>query len=52
MACETFVTTGLCIVGGEITTTAYVDIPSTVRKTICDIGYDRAASATTATSAV
>src|SRR5687767_8331308 len=41
VACETFVTTGLCIVGGEITTSAYVDIPSTVRKTICDIGYDR-----------
>ena len=41
VACETFVTTGLCIVGGEITTSAYVDIPSVVRKTICDIGYDR-----------
>jgi S-adenosylmethionine synthetase len=41
VACETFVTTGLCVVGGEITTSAYVDIPSTVRKTICDIGYDR-----------
>jgi S-adenosylmethionine synthetase len=41
VACETFVTTGLCIVGGEITTTAYVDIASIVRKTICDIGYDR-----------
>jgi S-adenosylmethionine synthetase len=41
VACETFVTTGLCIVGGEITTSAYVDIPSTVRQTICDIGYDR-----------
>jgi len=41
VACETFVTTGLCIVGGEITTSAYVDIASIVRKTICDIGYDR-----------
>jgi S-adenosylmethionine synthetase len=41
VACETFVTTGLCIVGGEITTEAYVDIPSIVRQTICDIGYDR-----------
>ncbi len=41
VACETFVTTGLCIVGGEITTNAYVDIPSIVRKTICDIGYDK-----------
>ncbi len=43
VACETFVTTGLCIVGGEITTNAYVDIPSIVRKTICDIGYDKGA---------
>ncbi len=41
VACETFLTTGLCIVGGEITTEAYVDIPSIVRKTICDIGYDK-----------
>ncbi len=41
VACETFVTTGLCIVGGEITTNAYVDIPSIVRKTICEIGYDK-----------
>jgi len=41
VACETMVTTGLAIVAGEITTKAYVDIPSTVRSTICDIGYDR-----------
>jgi S-adenosylmethionine synthetase len=41
VACETFVTTGLCLVGGEITTEAYVDIPGVVRQTICDIGYDR-----------
>ena len=41
VACETFVTTGLCIVGGEITTSAYVDIPGVVRRTICEIGYDR-----------
>jgi S-adenosylmethionine synthetase len=41
VACETFVTTGLCLVGGEITTNGYVDIPSVVRSTICDIGYDR-----------
>jgi S-adenosylmethionine synthetase len=41
VACETFVTTGLALVGGEITTSAYVDIPSIVRGTICEIGYDR-----------
>ncbi len=40
VACETFVTTGLAIVGGEITTSAYLDIPGTVRRTICEIGYD------------
>jgi len=43
VACETMVTTGLAMVAGEITTEAYVDIPGTVRKTICDIGYDREA---------
>ena len=41
VACETLVTTGLCIVAGEITTSAYVDIPSIVRETINGIGYDR-----------
>jgi S-adenosylmethionine synthetase len=41
VACETMVTTGLCIVAGEITTSAYVDIPSIARETICEIGYDR-----------
>jgi S-adenosylmethionine synthetase len=41
VACETFVTTGLAIVGGEITTNAYVDIPGIVRSTIKGIGYDR-----------
>ena len=41
VACETFVTTGLAIVGGEITTKAYVDIPKIVRNAICQIGYDR-----------
>jgi S-adenosylmethionine synthetase len=41
VACETMVTTGLAIVAGEITTEAYVDIQGIVRKTICDIGYDR-----------
>lgn len=39
VACETFVTTGLVIVGGEITTNTYVDIPETVRNTIIEIGY-------------
>jgi S-adenosylmethionine synthetase len=41
VACETFVTTGLAIVGGEITTNGYVDIPGIVRSTIKGIGYDR-----------
>ena len=41
VACETLVTTGLVVVAGEITTKAYVDIPSIVRDTICGIGYDR-----------
>ena len=40
VACETMVTTGLAIVAGEITTSAYVDIPSVVRETLTDIGYD------------
>ena len=39
VACETFVTTGMCLVGGEITTTCYVDIPSIVRFVLEDIGY-------------
>ena len=42
VACETACTTGLVLVMGEITTTCYVDIQSIVRKTICDIGYNRA----------
>ena len=41
VACETMVTTGLAIVAGEITTNAYVEIPSIVRETIKGIGYDR-----------
>jgi S-adenosylmethionine synthetase len=41
VACETMVTTGLAIVAGEITTEAYVEIPSIVRDTIKGIGYDR-----------
>lgn len=39
VACETFVKTGLVLVGGEITTSAWVDIEDLVRKTISDIGY-------------
>lgn len=42
VACETVVTTGLVLVSGEITTEAYVDIQSIVRKTIKEIGYTRA----------
>ena len=40
VACETMVTTGLVIVAGEITTKAYVDIPSVVRETVKKIGYN------------
>ena len=40
VACETLVTTGLCVVAGEITTTAVVDINALARKTIVEIGYD------------
>src|SRR5699024_563416 len=42
VACETTVTTGLVLVAREITTEAYVDIPTIVRNTIKDIGYTRA----------
>ncbi len=42
VACETFVTTGLVLVGGEITTNAYVDVQEVVRKTVNDIGYTSA----------
>jgi S-adenosylmethionine synthetase len=42
VACETLLTTGMVVVAGEISTTAYVDIPKIARKTICDIGYDDA----------
>ena len=40
VACETLLTTGLVVVAGEITTTAYVDIPKLVRRTVNGIGYD------------
>jgi S-adenosylmethionine synthetase len=39
VACETFVTVGLVMVGGEITTTGYVDLPNLVRQVIKEIGY-------------
>jgi len=41
VACETLVTTGLAVVAGEITTSAYVDFQDVVRGTINDIGYNR-----------
>ncbi len=40
VACETLVKTGVVIVAGEVTTSAWVDIESIVRKTVLDIGYD------------
>jgi S-adenosylmethionine synthetase len=40
VACETMLTTGLCVIAGEISTSAVVDISSIARKTILDIGYD------------
>lgn len=42
VACETFVTTGLVLVGGEVSTKAYVDIQDVVRKTVEQIGYTEA----------
>jgi S-adenosylmethionine synthetase len=42
VACETLVTTGLVVVAGEVTTSAYVDIPSIVRARVREIGYQRA----------
>ncbi|MGH2669079.1 MAG: methionine adenosyltransferase [bacterium] len=39
VACETFTKTGFVLVGGEITTSTYVDIPGIVRKTVTEIGY-------------
>jgi S-adenosylmethionine synthetase len=42
VACETLLTTGLCVVAGEITTQAYVDIPRLARDVIKSIGYDNA----------
>ncbi|MDR0361791.1 MAG: methionine adenosyltransferase [Planctomycetota bacterium] len=42
VACETMVSTGLCVIAGEITSNAQVDFQSLVRKTILDIGYNDA----------
>ncbi len=39
VACETLVTTGLCLIAGEITTKGYADLPKVVRRTIAEIGY-------------
>jgi S-adenosylmethionine synthetase len=43
VACETLVTTGICIVAGEITTKTYIDVPKLVRNVIDGIGYNDAA---------
>jgi S-adenosylmethionine synthetase len=43
VACETFVTTGIVVVGGEITTKTYVDVPTLVREVVADIGFTDAA---------
>ena len=43
VACEVLVTTGICVVAGEITTTTYVDVPRIAREVIQDIGYTDAA---------
>jgi S-adenosylmethionine synthetase len=43
VACETLVTTGMAMIAGEITTSAYVDMPEIVRETIKEIGYDDSA---------
>ncbi len=43
VACEVLVTTGICVVAGEITTTCYVDVPKLARAIIRDIGYNDAA---------
>lgn len=41
VACETFCKTGMVLVGGEISTSAWVDIEQLVRRTVRDIGYIR-----------
>src|ERR1700756_3511457 len=42
VACEVLLTTGICVVAGEITTTTYVDVPKLARSVINDIGYNNA----------
>jgi len=42
VACECFVTTGLVMIGGEITTGAYVDFQTIARETVREIGYTKA----------
>ena len=42
VACECFATTGMIVVGGEITTNTYIDLPKLVRNVIRDIGYTKA----------
>jgi len=49
VACESFLTTGLCIVGGEITTKAYVDIPAIVPRRSATSATTRAPTVSTAT---
>jgi S-adenosylmethionine synthetase len=43
VACEVLVTTGICVVAGEITTTTYVDVPKLAREVIAEIGFTDAA---------
>ncbi|MEJ7609291.1 MAG: methionine adenosyltransferase [Bryobacteraceae bacterium] len=43
VACEVLVTTGICVVSGEITTSTYVDVPTLAREVIADIGFTDAA---------
>ena len=40
VACETMITTGMAVIAGEISTNTYVDMPTIVRNTIKEIGYD------------
>src|SRR6476469_4518730 len=43
VACEVLITTGICVVAGEITTTTYVDVPKLARDVIAEIGFNNAA---------